>query len=450
MAATGASNVLIPSVDLLAYVIFLVLAIGLLSLLVSRRFNVSYVPLFILLGIFVGPVLGILNRTLAHELFSYIRVFGLVMILFTEGHTLSWKMLKKNSGTILTLDTIGLLLTALIIAFVFSRVFGVPFIVGFLFGSIVAATDPATLIPLFRQYRVREDIETIIVTESIFNDPLGIVLTSVAIALLTPEASSARFLESLAHYVGLYPAALLFFAYQMGVSVLIGVSLGVIGYHLLKHAEIEGFPEVVIFSLTLAFGGFLLGELAQASGYLVATLTGIVLGNHKVFFRDEPEVVRRVMRAIEREVHFNESLATMATIFIFTLLGASLDPELITSHLAPGVAVALALIFLARPLAALPILRWHSIREYLFISLEGPRGVVPAALASLPLTLGLTYGNGQLAQWGEVILSTTIITVLVTVIIETLWVPLLRERLIEASSIEKELRRSRKKRKGAR
>ena len=435
----GASNVLIPSVDLLAYVFFVTLSVGLASLLISQRFNVSYIPLFVFFGILIGPVLGLLNRNLAHGLFNYVRVFGLVMILFTEGHNLSMVLLKRRLGTVLTLDTIGLLVTALIAGWFFSWVFHVPLLVGLLFGAIISATDPATLIPLFRQYRVRQDIETIIVAESIFNDPLGIVLTSVAVALLVPQASSARILEAIAGRVGIYPAAVLFFLYQMLASIAIGAVIGVLGYSFLKKARVMDFPEVVIFSLALAFGGFLLGELFHASGYLVATVTGIVLGNHKTFFKEDLETARWIIRAVEREVHFNESLATMATVFIFTLLGASIDPSVIVSYLLPGLAVAAVLMLVARPLAALPILKWHTPKEYLFISLEGPRGVVPAALASFPLTLGITYNNPQLAQWGEIILGVTIITVLTTVIVETLWVPFLRRRLLEVRDIVKEM-----------
>ncbi|WP_276607311.1 cation:proton antiporter domain-containing protein [Thermococcus indicus] len=96
----------------------------------------------------------------------------------------------------------------------------------------------------------------------------------------------------------------------------------------------------------------------------------------------------------------------------------------------------------ARPLASLPVLKWRSFKDYLFISLEGPRGVVPAALASLPLTLGITYNNPDLVQWGETILSVTIITVLVTVLVETLWVPILRRELLEVRSIEREMEKA--------
>ncbi|WP_456443713.1 cation:proton antiporter [Thermococcus sp.] len=432
----GASG--LPSVEMMVFVFFIVMAIGFISLLISQRTNVSYIPLFIFFGMFIGPVLNFVNRDLAHVLFDYVRVFGLVMILFTEGHNLSLFLLKKRLGTVLTLDTVGLLITALIAAAVFSWLFHVPFVVGFLFGAIISATDPATLIPLFRQHRVRQDIETIIVTESIFNDPLGIVLTSVAVALLVPQAPSARILEMMAGHIGIYPAAVVFFLYQMLASIVIGIGMGFLGYWILKRTGVMEFPDVIIYSLSLAFGGFLLGEMVHASGYLVATVTGIVLGNHKILFKEDIKTARWIVKAIEREVHFNESLAAIATIFIFTLLGASIDLSVIYDYLWKGILISFAIIFVARPLAALPILKWHNVKEYLFISLEGPRGVVPSALASFPLTLGLTYHDLQLIHWGEIILGVTIIAVLTTVIVETLWVPFLREKLLTVRSIVKE------------
>ncbi|WP_461866955.1 cation:proton antiporter domain-containing protein [Thermococcus sp.] len=73
------------------------------------------------------------------------------------------------------------------------------------------------------------------------------------------------------------------------------------------------------------------------------------------------------MRAISKEVHLNESLAT---IFIFALLGASIDLHVITSNLTKGIVIALSVILLARPIATLPILKWWNLREYLFIALN--------------------------------------------------------------------------------
>jgi len=428
--------------EIITRILVAVLASGIISMLLSRWYNVSYVPLFIISGIILGPLVLLIPRSTAHALFNYVRVFGLVMILFTEGHNLSWKLLKRNFSTIVTLDTIGLLITALLSAWFFSFVFHAPFLIGFLFGAIISATDPATLIPLFRQYRVKQDIETTIVTESIFNDPLGIVLTAVAVAMLVPQASGGLF-ASFSHHLGLYSAAVVYFLYEVAVSIVIGVIVGVVGYWFIKETRIFEFPEIEIFSLLLAFGGFMIGEKLQASGYLVATVTGIVLGNYKVFGKKENiRILDRVMKAIEKEVHFNESLAAIATIFIFVLLGASINLQPLVSNLWRGMLVAYFIMLVARPIAALPILKWWGRREYLFISLEGPRGVVPSALAALPLSLAMSYHNKTLTvYWGEVILAVTVITVLTSVITETVWVPFLKERLLKHETVEDRMKR---------
>jgi len=426
--------------DMVARFLVAVLAAGIVSMLLSRKFNVSYVPLFIISGMIFGPVTLWLPRDVSHELFDYVRVFGLVMILFTEGHNLSWKLLKRNLPTIATLDTIGLLITALLSAWFFAWIFNAPFLIAFLFGAIISATDPATLIPLFRQYRVKQDVETTIVTESIFNDPLGIVLTAVAIAMLIPSASGGIF-ASFSSHMGIYGAAVVYFLYEVTLSIAIGVAVGIFGYWFMKKTKIFEFPEIEVFSLFLAFAGFLIGEEVQASGYLVATVTGIVLGNYKIFKKKEnPRVMAKIMKAIEKEVHFNESLAAIATIFIFVLLGASLNLKPLADNLFRGLLVAYFIMLVARPIAALPILKWWGWKEYLFIALEGPRGVVPSALAALPLSLATTYHSNVLTPyWGDVILAVTVITVLASVITETVWVPFLRKKLLEVKSIEKEM-----------
>ncbi len=417
-------------VSVIAYNLFIVLCLGIACMWMSRKGKISYIPLFIIIGLIFSDLLHVMNRDVARTLFNYVRVFGLVLILFAEGHDLKWPLLKKHFPTIGLLDTVSLVITAILAAFVFSWLFHAPLIVGFLFGAIISATDPATLIPLFHQYRVREDIRTVIVTESIFNDPLGIVLTSVAIALVLPQAPAAHQLEIFASHMGIYPGAVAYFLYEVVVSILIGAGIALLGYYIIKKARIEESPEIEIFSLALAFSGFFAGEYVGASGYLVATTIGIILGNHYYLFRETREEKERIERAIAREVHFNETLASFATIFIFVLLGASVKLGILISCFLLGAAVAFFVMLIARPVAATVILKWWKPKEYLFISLEGPRGVVPSALAGLPLALAITYHATWLVHWGEVILSVTIITVLLSVIVETLWVPTLRKKLL--------------------
>ena len=422
------SFVLHSNVDMVAYAVLVVLILGIVALLISRRTKISYIPILIIFGILAGPVFGIIDRRLALNMFEYVRVFGLFIILFAEGYHLWRSLLIKNFYTIALLDTVGLLITALLAGFAFSLVFHIPFAVGFLFGSIISATDPATLIPLFRQHQVDKNIETVIITESIFNDPLGIVLTSVALVFVAPQASSAMLVENIAQFITLYPAAILYFLYEVGMSMLIGGFVAWSGYEGIKKLKIRKSPYVEILALSLAFGGFVLGEVVRASGFLVATVIGILLGNYDDIFHDNsPEI----QYAVRWHMHFNDVLALLGTVFIFTLLGASLNIYLMTpTILLYGSLIALFIIFVARPIATLVILPKWGFKKYLFISLEGPRGVVPSALASMPLMIGIRYHNVQLVQWGEIILSATIITVLLSVIIETLWVPYLKKKLL--------------------
>jgi potassium/hydrogen antiporter len=420
----------VSNIDSLALAVTIAMTLGVVAFLVAKKTKISFVPILIILGIIFGPALGFINRSIAHHLFNYVRVVGLVVILFTEGHNLKWHVVRKQLATIGVLDTVGLFVTAFIAAFFFSWFFHVPFLAGLLFGAIISATDPATLIPLFKQHRVKEDMRTIIVTESIFNDPLGIVLTILAVALLVPQAPSAKLVETIAHYTTLYPAAVIYFLYVVILSIGIGIALGLIGYRLMEWLKLDMYPEV--YSLALAFAGFLIGEWLHTSGYLVAAVIGMVMGNTESFFsRAKPSPA--VLATIGDEVHFNEILSNFATIFIFILLGASLDLTPLFAHLLMGAAIAFVVILIARPIAGLAIkpVQGRSWREYLFISLEGPRGVVPAALASLPLTLGQTYHNAQLINWGEIILAATVITVLISVIVETVWVSFLSRKLLE-------------------
>lgn len=422
-------------IDSLLLALTLAMTLGVVAFLVAQKTKISFVPILIVLGLIFGPVVGFINRDIAHHLFDYVRVFGLVVILFTEGHNLKWRLVRKHLATIGVLDTVGLFVTAFVAAAFFSLFFHVPFMAGFLFGAIISATDPATLIPLFKQHRVREGMRTILVTESIFNDPLGIVLTILAVALLVPQAPSAKLVETIAHYTTLYPAAVIYFLYVVILSIGIGVALGLVGYRLMEWLKLDLYPEV--YSLALAFGGFLIGEWLHTSGYLVAAVIGMVMGNTETLFsRTKPSP--DVLSTIKDEVHFNEILSNFATILIFILLGASLDLKPLASHVLMGAAIAAVVILIARPLAGLAVkpLERRSWREYLFISLEGPRGVVPAALASLPLTLGKTYHNPQLIAWGEMILAATVVTVLLSVIVETVWVSVMNRKLLEPGSSE--------------
>ncbi len=416
-------------IEAIALASLIVLLSGVLSMLISRKMRFPYTPLLVLFGILFGPVLALILPNTARMLFYYVRAFGLFLVLFAAGFSLRLDVLRKHKLVITLLDTVGLLGTALIAGWFFSVVFHVPFPVGFLFGAVVSGTDPATLIPLFQEHRVPEDVETIIVTEAIFNGPLAIILTMVALFMILPQISGSAPVEPVLSGAGLYAAAIIYFLYQILVSALIGAVIAYLTYLAITRLGLSKSPYTQILGLTSAFAGYVTGEFVGASGFLVVTIIGLILGNHRDFFRRGSGEVEE---AVRKNVEFNDVLSTFSIIFIFVLLGASLDlSNLQWRVLALSFVVALFVIFIARPLSSLVILPFTGFRRFLFISLEGPKGAVAASMAILPVVLGKVYQNPELTRWGELILSAGLMTVLLSMLLESAWVSALRARLLD-------------------
>ncbi|ASJ04708.1 cation:proton antiporter [Thermococcus barossii] len=415
-------------IETIALASLVVLLSGILAMLISRKTKFPYTPLLVLLGVLVGPVLSLILPHTARVLFYYVRAFGLFLVLFAAGFDLKLHVLRRHKLVITLLDTAGLLGTALLAGWFFSWVFHVPFAVGFLFGAVVSGTDPATLIPLFQEHEVPEDVETIIITEAIFNGPLAIILTMVALFLVVPEIPGYNPIGPVLEGAGLYGAAVAYFLYQIFVSAAIGAAIAYMAYQAIVKLGLYRSPYTQILGLAMAFGGYVVGEFLGASGFLVVTVIGLILGNHREFFRKESS---KVDDAVERNMEFNDVLSTFSVIFIFVLLGASLDlTGLEWKTIVASLLVALFVIFVARPLASLVILPFTGLRRYLFISLEGPKGAVAASMAILPVVLGRVYGSPELIEWGELILSAGLMTVLLSMLLESAWVSPLRGKLL--------------------
>ena len=100
-------------------------------------------------------------------------------------------VLKHVWITIVVLATVGVVVTGAITSLAAYMVLGVPPIVAMLLGATIASTDPATLVPIFRQVHIRDRVTQTVVSESAFNDATGAILTFgvLAVAMGTGEFS---------------------------------------------------------------------------------------------------------------------------------------------------------------------------------------------------------------------------------------------------------------------
>jgi cell volume regulation protein A len=156
----------------------IILAAGSLSGIVARRFKAPDVVLFLLAGILLGPeVAGVLDVRATSTFNQVILIFGSCYILFDGGASLKLSILKEVWITILTISTVGVVITAAITGFAAVQLLGIPLLTALLLGASLSSTDPASLVPVFKEVHVRERLAQTVVAESAFNDSMSAIVT---------------------------------------------------------------------------------------------------------------------------------------------------------------------------------------------------------------------------------------------------------------------------------
>ena len=383
-----------------------ILAIGTLSALLAQRIRIPDVAIFLLAGIALGPHgLKLIDIAADSALNQIILLFGASYILFDGGAALRLAVLKRVWITIVVLATVGVLITAAVVAAAAHLVFGLAPVLALLLGASIASTDPATLVPIFRQIRISERVAQTVMTESAFNDAMSAILT---FSVLTVATGSGHFS---------FGGALLDLVKQAVIGIAAGVALGYLAALLIAHERWAVLAEYApVVTLVAVIGAYFAASGLQASGFMAVFVFGIVLGNKESFgFRMEDGEVQKLNE-------FVLSTAFIMRLFIFILLGGQLDFAQMAQHWEGGVAVALILMFVARPITvfvcALPDrrARWR-LSELIFMCWTRETGVIPAALAGLLL--------GAKAPGADVIASVTFVTILMTILIQaptTEWV----------------------------
>jgi cell volume regulation protein A len=377
----------------------LILAIGTLAGLLAQKIRIPDVAVFLVTGIAIGPhALGLIHIEADSALNQIILLFGASYILFDGGASLRFKVLKQVWITIVVLATIGVLITAAITGVAAHYILGIPVTVALLLGATIASTDPATLVPIFRQIHIRDRVAQTVMSESAFNDAMGAIVT---FAILAVAMGSGEF--SLTN-------AIFDLIKQAMIGIVAGIVFGTLAALLIAHerwAFLKEYAPVV--TLAAVIGAYFAASGLQASGFMAVFVFGIMLGNKEAFgFQMEAGEAQKLDE-------FVLTTAFIMRLFIFILLGAQVDFTLMGKYWLGGAAVVTVLMLVARPatvfLCALPDrrARW-SFNEMLFMCWTRETGVIPAALAGLLL--------GMKAPGAEMIASVTFVAILMTILIQ--------------------------------
>ena len=377
----------------------LILAIGTITGLLAQKIRVPDVAVFLIVGMLIGPqALGLIDIKADSALNQIVLLFGASYVLFDGGASLRFSILKQVWITIVVLATVGVVITAAVTGMAAYFVLGIPVTTALLLGSAIAPTDPATLVPIFRQVKIRDRVAQTVMSESAFNDATGAILTFAVLAV-TMGAGEFSLTSSLLDLLK-----------EAVIGIISGLVLGYLAALLIAHERWAFLMEYApVVTLVAVIGAYFVADGLHSSGFMAVFVFGMVIGNKDSFgFKMD----QREQQELDDYVTTN---AFIMRLFIFLLLGSQVDFSLMNQYLLGGVVVVTIFMLIARPMTvfvcALPDrrARW-TFGEILFMCWTRETGVIPAALAGLLV--------GMNAPGARVIASVTFIAILMTILIQ--------------------------------
>ncbi len=345
----------------------------LISVLLSRFPNKAGIPIaifFVAVGMVAGSDgLGGIDFE-DYELTFRLGTAALVFILFDGGLNTQLSSVREGIRPAAVLATVGVVMIAGLTA-VAAKLLGFAWPTALLLGAIVSSTDAAAVFSVLRGSGIalKKRVGATLELESGLNDPMAVILTLGMTQALASEAPSVGTL-------------ILGAVIQMVVGVGLGFAFGLGGRWLLKHARLPAGGLYPVLTVALAMLAFGVPTLLQGSGFMAVYISAIMLGNNVIRYRSG------VLR-----VH--DSLAWLSHVTMFLLLGLLVFPSQLAPVALQGLGVALALAFVARPVAIL-LLLWpfnYTWTERFYIAWIGLRGAVPIILATFPILAGLEVGR---------------------------------------------------------
>ncbi|TFF92935.1 hypothetical protein EU546_06915 [Candidatus Thorarchaeota archaeon] len=393
-----------------------ILIIGVAIAKIAEKYRVPHPIPLVLTGLLMGRAVVSLApqiELIQIAAFDFIAQITLATVLFYAGLTLNLRELRLSIVNVLLLSTAGVLATSLIGGFAIGLALPVG-IAAFLIGAILSPTDPAALFSVLEAggIRVKRKLFSILEGEAVFNDATSVILV---ITVFEPFVIASYLGGATSADLGVIIGE---FGASMGLGVLLGyvVARGV-GWTITRAG---GDTNVTILTATTPFLAYGLGELfAVTTGYeihpgaLAAVFAGIFMANARRLGLDP--LPQRSMRNVMKNVSF------FFEIVVFILLGYTLSVPLIDGDPATeviaylmanptvvqlGLVTAVLVILVARPISAFLVTaqdRTMGLKDRLFVSWAGVKGVASAALAAIAVTV-LIHKAEALAEAGSPLL----------------------------------------------
>ncbi len=307
----------------------LLLFIACLVAIVTRRIGLPYAIGLVVAGIGLS-LFGYQSRIeLTPEL---IFTFLLPPLVFEAALHLGWDQFRREAPLVLSIAFVGTLLSAFVVAAGMHCMLGWGWQASLLFGSLIAATDPVSVIAMMKEQRAEKRLRFLMESESLLNDGAAAVLFSLVVAWIAGKDSNAVTIT-------------LSLLTTVGGGVLCGLFVAA------ALLAVAGRSDDHLVELTLtvlaAYGSFLIAEKLHVSGVLATLAAGMLVGN---WGRGK----RLTNYGGEAMIRFWNFAAFLANSVVFLLIGSREAAQPLGIYLIPA-AIGTALVLTGRVIAVYPI-----------------------------------------------------------------------------------------------
>ena len=381
---------LIASAPILLLAASVVIILGVLGEAFFKKTGIPNIAFLMVLGIIIGPILGIVQPAAVIEIVPYFAALALIIIMFDGGYNLHIGNVLKTAHFAIVLVILGFAVSVGIVTGFAHFGLGWEWLDSILLGTIVGGSSSIIVFGLVRKLRISDDAKSMLSFESALTDILS---TIVAFVLFEAVLSGNFSIDLLGETIGR----------AVIVGLILGFGVGIPWMFIIS--KLSNAQHNYMLTLGVLFLLFFLANSFGESGALTALVFGLMLGNKKYLLKKLR--IKLPEHTIDNSLHTQVTFIVRAFFFVFVGLLASFGQfEYVIFGIVAAIAIYVGRIIITKT----ALVRGFSKLDKKVTSVMIPRGLAAAVLATIPLTMGLQNGEAYPQIVFFILLTSVIIT----------------------------------------
>ena len=383
---------LVASAPILLLAASVVIILGVLGEAFFKKTGIPDILFLMVLGIIIGPVLGIIQPEAVLEIVPYFAAVALIIIMFDGGLNLHIGKVLKTAHFAIILVIVGFALSVGIVAGLAHYGLGWEWIDSILLGTIVGGSSSIIVFGLVQKIRISDDAKSMLSFESALTDIFAVII---AFVLFEAALSGEFSLDMLGITIGKAILVGLVLGFGVGIPWMFVISK-------LKNAQ-----HSYMLTIGMVFLLFFLATSFGESGALTALVFGLMLGKKTYFSRLLK--VKFPEDTIDNSLHNQVTFLVRAFFFVFVgLLASFAQLEYVIFGIVAAIGIYIGRIIITKSV----LVRGFSKLDKKVTSVMIPRGLAAAVLATFPLSMGLPNAEA----YPQIIFFVIFTSVLITTI----------------------------------